>query len=714
MGQRSASVSGKGTASRGFLAAILVLTLSFSVPAAGQSQSDLQSPLHYNISVTLKLVQVYVTAKGGQPASDLRADEFEVSDNGRSVPVTHFERHFLGEPEGSPGLPPAGRRMSRKFFLLFDFGFLDAHGALKARNAALHFLDTKVQPADEVGLLTYTSLRGLVLHEYLTLDHMKIRRIVDGFGLKQLTGRAEYLSDFIFRGDLQEKPPRAVTDDASTEGFFQQQARLQTGQEVDEGVRQNYVERARHFVISLDNFARVIRNIPGYKNVILFSGGLSRQVLYGKKGGPEPVGWSSVDQLATQMKRYDAALADIGLRGDFTAMLEQFKASNSPVYALDVSRSQKEADITNPEGLRAVAGDLDGADSLRQFAADTGGRFFANTVDYKKSLDNIQNITGAYYVLGYPVHEEWDGKFHKIKVRVTRKGCDVLAQGGYFSPKPFNEYSSFEKLLHVTDLALSENPQFQIPEEVPVAAMAVTVKGSPELVAFARASSAAQADVLSKKSEAYLLLIDESGDVALIKRFKLTLPEAKAGKEIFFPTFLLSVKPGRYTCRMVLRNMETGRGARGSAALVISGAPAGAVVLDPPLLLTLDPRSRDLATSEAGSLSALFSYDPDSYAPLIGDVPAGLTRLFAAVRCSANVADADFDLSASLAEAAARDRTDVPVSVLKKLRDGQTILSLVELRTGELRPGRYSLQVVAKEKGGPSASASAAVEFIVR
>jgi hypothetical protein len=94
-------------------------------------------------------------------------------------------------------------------------------------------------------------------------------------------------------------------------------------------------------------------------------------------------------------------------------------------------------------------------------------------------------------------------------------------------------------------------------------------------------------------------------------------------------------------------------------------------------------------------------------------VPAGLIRLFAAVRCSANGPDADFDLSASLADAAAQVRTDVPVSVLKRSRDGQTVLTLVELGTGELRPGRYNLQFVAKEKGGPSA-ASATVEFIVR
>ena len=697
----------------GLPAGIPMLLLALFAGLLAQATSTQEKPLQYTVNVSFKLVQVYVTGKGGQPVADLTSGEFEVIDNGQTVPVTHFEKHFLGKPEEAAVLPPTGPRMSRKFFLLFDFGFIDPRGVLRAKEAGLHFIDAELQPTDEVGLLTYSAFRGLILHEYLTADHQRIRRIVDGFGLRNYTGRAENLSDFVYTADLDERTPATGSPLTPVEDFFQRQARLQTGQQVDEGARQGYVERAKHLVESLDNFARVLRYIPGYKNIILFSGGLARQVLYGKKGGATLDGWTTPEDLAAQMNAYDAAQADTGLRGDFTNMLDQFKASNSPVYALDVSRSQKEADVTYNEGSGAAARELEGADSLRQFASGTGGKFYANTVDHKKIMDNIQNITGAYYVLGYSVNEKWDGKFHKIKVRVKRKGCDVMAQGGYFSPKPFKDYTSMEKLIHVTDLALSDSPQLQIPGEIPVTAMAVTVNGWPQLVAFTRAAKSAQGDVLGNKSEAYLLLLDDSGEVALVKRFKLALPDEKAGKETLFPSFLLSVKPGRYTCRMVLRNMETGLGARGSASIVVPGAPTATVILDPPLLLMTDSRSLDLAASESGMLSNLFGYDKDAYAPLAGAVAAGTATLVAALRCSAGGQSPEFDISAVLQEASAPAGTSVPVVVIKKTQAEKTTLIFAEFGTGELRPGRYTLQVVAKEKGSPAAGTTT-LDFTVK
>ena len=694
-------------------ARILILLPALIAGLLAQATSGQDKSLQYTVNVSFKLVQVYVTGKGGQPVADLTPGEFEVMDNGQTVPVTHFEKHFLGTPEEAAVLPSTGPKMSRKFFLLFDFGFIDPRGVLKAKEAGLHFIDEELQPSDEVGLLTYTAFRGLVLLEYLTADHKRIRRIVNGFGLRNYTGRAENLSDFVYTADLNERPLATGSPLTPVEDFFQRQARLQTGQQVDQGARQGYIERAKHLVESLDNFARVLRYIPGYKNIILFSGGLARQVLYGKKGGATLGSWTTPEDLAAQLNAYDAAQADMGLRGDFTSMLDQFKASNSPVYALDVSSSQKEADVTYNEGFGTAARELEGADSLRQFASGTGGKFYANTVDTKKIMDNIQNITGAYYVLGYSVNEKWDGKFHKIKVRVKRKGCDVMAQGGYFSPKPFKDYTSAEKLIHVTDLALSDSPQLQIPGEIPVAAMAVTVNGGPQLLAFTRAATSTQGDVLGKKAEAYLLVLDESGEVAAIKRFKLALPDEKSDKEILFPSFLLTVKPGRYTCRMVLRNMETGLGARGSASLVVPGAPTATVILDPPLLLTADTHSLDLAASESGTLSSLFSYDKDAFAPLAGAVPAGTAKLVAALRCSAAEKSPEFDISAVLQEASAPASASVPVVLIKETQADKTTLILAELGTGELRPGRYTLQLIAKEKGSPVAG-TATLDFTVK
>jgi VWFA-related protein len=698
----------------GALAAALALLLGLAGSPGAQTRTDPQKPLQYEVNVTLKLVQVYVSGKDGQPVSDLAVEEFEVTDNGQPVSVTHFEKHSLGQPGEPEGGPTAGP-LNRKFFLVFDFGFNDPHGALKAKNAGLHFIDNQLQPGDEAGLLSFSAYRGLVLHEYLTSDHGRIRKIVDGFGLKRLVGRAENLTDFIYSNDIADLPatPPAGPGVSGPEDFFARQARLQTGQAVESGVLQDYVDRARFFIESMDNFARVLRNVPGYKNIIFFSAGVARQVLYGKRGGAVLKEWSTPEELAANMSAYDAAQANAGLRGDYSNMLQQFKAANAPVFAMDVSRTQKEADVTYEEGTGAAAREFEGADSLRQMASGTGGKFYANTMDYKKAMDSIQNVTGAYYVLGYSVSEKWDGKFHKIKVRVKRKGCEVNAQGGYFSPKPFADYSSFEKLLHMTDLALSDVPQFQVPAEVPVTAMAVTVRGWPQLAVFTRASRTVHADVLGKKSEAYILLLDEGGEVSMIRKLKLRLPDETSDTQTLYPSFFLNVKPGRYTCRMVLRNMETGAAARGSAALVVPGAPAAPVILDTPLLLVLDPKALELAASEAGALAALFGFDAGSFAPLSGVAPAGPNKLYAALRCSTNIPGADFEISATLKGEAGPELTPVPVTIMKKAQDGQTVLFLTELGTGELRPGRYTLKVDAKEKGSGTA-ASSALDFTVK
>ena len=95
--------------------------------------------------------------------------------------------------------------------------------------------------------------------------------------------------------------------------------------------------------------------------------------------------------------------------------------------------------------------------SLQKMANETGGKYYGNILNYEKNMQNIQDITGSYYVLGYYIDEKWDGKYHKIKVNVKREGCEARAQTGYFNPKPFKKLSKLEKRIHLLDLILSED-----------------------------------------------------------------------------------------------------------------------------------------------------------------------------------------------------------------------------------------------------------------
>jgi len=707
-------------ARRAILAAAVVSLLFLCGPSGLSGQTAREMPIQHQVAVTVKLVQVYVTGKGAVPVADLTAADFEVFDNGKRYPVTHFEKHFLEDEEAivttASGEPAAVAPLNRKFFLVFDFAFMDPKAMLRAKSAALEFLDSDLQPSDEIGIVAFQIGRGLVLHEYLTTDHARIRSIVDGFGAKVRAGRAENLTQFIYSADL---PILGTDTRVSDQGaavdvnnqFYEDQARAQAGQGLGSAGRQNYVDQARQFMIALGQMAKVLRNVPGFKNILLFSGGVARQYLYGRRGGATLGEWTSPEQLAAQLNTYDGAQASASLRDDHTAMIKEFKAANCPVYTIDVSRERTEGDVqtmtgVSGEGLR----EFEGEDSLRQVASGTGGKFYAKTMNEERIAEDIRSSTSAYYVLGYSVEESYDGKFHKIKVEVKRKGVDVTTQGGYYSGKPFKDFTRFEKLMHIVDAALSETPEVQVPYDIPVAALPLTVRGWAQALVFARAPLAALADVLGAKAEAYLLLIDDKGDVASIKRF--ALPALAAGKGTFFPSFLLPAKPGRYDCRVVLRNLETGRAARGAAKLAVPAEKVAVLVLDPPLLLAPETGSADLAPA-GSAVAGLFGYDPEAYAPRFGDVPAGTAKLHAALRVQGGAASTGLTVTAALVDVATSARSEVPVTVLRQSDDGPTRLLVVELAAGELKPGRYTLECVAKEPASGETSA-ASVEFIVK
>jgi VWFA-related protein len=689
-------------------ATLAAAAMLLSLTAGAGSSAPQDEALQHQVGVSFKLIQVYVTGKGGQPVGDLTAEDFEVTDNGKPQTVTHFEKRFLGAEEPSER-PAAPLSTNRKFFLIFDFAFMDARSVVRSKEAALAFLDTEMLPTDEIGLVTYSTSRGLVLHEYLTTDHPRVRAIVEGFGMKHYAGRAENLTDFVYSADLAEI--QELGDSGAEGRFYENQARLQTGQLIDQGRGQGYAEQARQFVTSLRQLAKVFRMIPGFKNVILFSGGIARQLIYGKTGGAVVSEWSTPEQLAAQLSSYDAAQADSGLRNEFTEMLKDLRASNSPVYSIDVSRSLRESDATTVVSVGPGVREIEGTDSLKQIASGTGGKFFANTVDNDRVAAEIRTITGAYYVLGYDVDEKWDGKFHKIKVKVRRKGLRVVTQGGYFGAKPFNDYTGFEKLLHVVDLALSDTPQVQVPFEVPVSGMPVLVKGWPKLLVFGRASLSVHTEVLGKRSEAFLLLFDEKGDMAAIKKFRLAIPET--GKETLIPSFLMTVKPGAYTCRLVLRNMETGRGARGMVPLDIPAAAAGGLSLDPPLLLVPASGSLDLAASPEGSLAEIYGYDPNAYEPLIGQAPAGLKSVVAALRLSGYTIGAEIEVTASLTDGSSSVRAEVPVSILKEEGDRYGKTFLVEVALDGPHAGEHLLEFKARD-GSSGAEAAASVALTVK
>ncbi len=396
--------------------------------------------------MTLKLVQVYVLDRSGNAVADLTKSDFELYDNGQAKPITDFEKHDLSinqVPQGpQPSLPtPSVSKMNRKFFLFFDFAFNNRAGVSKSRTAALNFLDTQVRPDDEVGVISFSARKGLTLHEYLTSDHKRIRQVVEGLGANKFLGRAwslesEWLKDHL-ELDAALSPEMKMT------------------QRIAEAERSRMNNEAVGFASQISELAKALRNIPGIKNIILFSSGIPNYAMYGGEAG--------------------TLWGDAALRDRYNEMCKELAGSNSSVYAVNVSSAGSASFEDN---------DLRGDEALRQLARESGGKYFDNINSYETINRTIQKVTGTYCVLGYYIDQKWDGRFHSVRIEVKRKGCSVFGQQGYFNPKPFTEYTENEKLLHIIDLALAENPLIQTPAEAPLTALPIMAGGKSGIVAF--------------------------------------------------------------------------------------------------------------------------------------------------------------------------------------------------------------------------------------
>jgi hypothetical protein len=182
-------------------------------------------------------------------------------------------------------------------------------------------------------------------------------------------------------------------------------------------------------------------------------------------------------------------------------------------------------------------------------------------------MEEIQNVTSSYYVLGYYIGEQWDGKYHRIKVNVKRKGYNVRAQSGYFSPKPFSEYSEVEKRIHLIDLALNQRSFFEDPIRFYLEPVVNFEREKNNLFLLSKISVEELKEISCDTVEWVCLVLDEEDAIVGFKREDVDFSDLPDPE--FVHTTILTVPPGAYKCRVVIRNLETGRGAIGVSSVYI-------------------------------------------------------------------------------------------------------------------------------------------------
>jgi VWFA-related protein len=685
-----------------FTAVLLILApLTPGAAGTGQDNPQIQQKIQHESTVILKLVQVYVTGRGGKPVTDLEMGDFVLFDNGVERKITDFERHILpikhrkkkGEETEETAETPMvqANKLGRKFFFLIDYAFNSLKGIQKAKEAALSFMDDRVLPSDEVSLLSYSIIRSLKIHEYLTRDHKKIRESIVDVETGHLAGRAIDIEEQYWKNREVSYLEGAIEDQEAATW----KSATQDGQD-----RLASKNQALNYIITLTNLAKALRYVPGQKNLVLFSSGIPSSMLYGTG---QPYAKNQLD------------FGDHELQQKSEEMIKELNAANCSIFTFDTigkdtdlfRDDKKSFEERNRSILRTPRQDSvsfgnivsQGERTLGHMSYATGGKHFGHIDNYDKHLEKLQNITGSYYVLGYSISEEYDGAYHKIKVEVKKPGCKVLAQKGYFNPKPFREYSELEKMIHLVDLALSENP-FQRPLGFPMLALPFAAGQRDNLILLASISGENIEELIGNRVEIVHIVFDNQDNIVTLQRRERSFKSADfAG---LFEWKMMSLDPGEYQCRVVIRNLETGKGAVASSDVVVPQMEGGSIQLFPPFITVPHQKESPLASS----LARVFPMR-EKQAPLVGALAKESTGFSLILRCAlGGITEPEMRLRLVLRDLKSGQNLPINYSLARFLEDEDLQIFVLDLETGPLSPGDYILHCFANDVKTRSVSQS--------
>lgn len=677
------------------LISIFLLTDLYGSHSNSPQKKKAKEELQHKTTVTLKLVQVFVTDKKGNPIMDLGKKDFTLYDNGEQKPITDFEKHVLaGSPETSTQQrkksPLAPKKMNRKFFILLDFFFNNIKGIRESKKAALHFIDSQLLSTDEVGVLSYSKLKGLTLHQYFTTDHKKVREVMGGFGIGNFLGREADI-DYNTRAFREDLESQVLPEEEQEEATQEREEELITSPmlgritDLTPEEKMMYKQQTIDFIKNIKDLAIGLYHIEGPKHIILFSSGIISSIF---------TGVFTSDQ---------SDFGDYVLNDRYEDMIFELASANTSVYPIGTEQL-----ISHLYYDRQMLG----ISSLQRIAEVTGGKYFGNIMDYENTLREIQNVTSSYYILGYYIDEKWDGKYHNIKVKVERKESEVRTQQGYFNPKPFTKLNKLEKKLHFESLALSALPQFKADLLFPLIALPCLSQEKSHLVMISKIPVEGVQMISGKKVEIANLIFDKEGTAVYSIRWEKDFSELPE-KDIYYYS-LSTLSPGEYKYRVIIRNLETGKAAVASSSIRVPEISDSKISLNPPLLLTPKKNSfylegaviqRKKIGEDFLDLLNLYPYDFSQYSPVVEELEEDRPRLLVVMPCSLRgILQPEIQLFARIIDPSSGEVMPLNFSILDTLEEKDRHIFYISCRLEDLPPGKYSLGFLATEKKTQSQS----------
>jgi len=429
---------------------LAILLTSTPSGALAQTPAPAQNPDRISSGTTEVLLDAVVKDKKGKPVKDLKASDFQITEDGVPQEIRSF-RLVSGDDEAAPAAAPLKRadaiRKVRADFnagrigavaLVFDRLALDSRKL--AHDAALTYADVGQANNDFIGV--YAIDQSLSVFQTFTNDRQLIRKAIDRAGT---TGSSVYSSNLDQIRALAER--QMVLDsqvDQTTATAGQATAATAAGaigaNEVDRALNRMALASAQGFEHlealqqgheTMDGLLAIISAMgamPGRKAVVFFSEGLLlpdsvmadfRTVI--ANANRANVSIYTVDAAGLRAESADAksgrAMTVLGQQ-----RAAQAGSANDSFGSMMRDSERNEALIRhNPDS------------GLGQLSDQTGGFLVSGTNNPGARLRQVNDELHTYYVLSYsPSNRNFDGKFRQIGIKINRGGTEVQTRKGYF------------------------------------------------------------------------------------------------------------------------------------------------------------------------------------------------------------------------------------------------------------------------------------------
>ena len=406
--------------------AVLVVLFLSSLPVPAQTQPAPKKDEGYfeAVNVTVVNVDVYVTDKSGNRVPGLGPADFELFEDGRPVQISNFYVVENGKPVAEPAESPAPQatpspvaaaaaplarpeEQQLSLVIYIDNFNLKPFDRNRVFRELRQFLTQNVKQGDRVMLVTYDRER-----------HVRVPFTTDLSAVAAATFDLEKISA---QGVHQESDRRELLDDID---------RANNVNDVYSQVR-TYAESQYNdlsFTTSaLRDFVTSLAGLPGRKALLYVSDGL--QIRAG-----EDLYYALQEKFKEQVSLLEAQTYD--LSRTFQELAAEANANRVTFYTIDAAglrvSSAASAETNSPRSPQVDQVYVSNLQSpLQMMAEQTGGLAVLNANNVLPALQKIAVDFDTYYSLGYTPSHAGDGRYHKIEVKLKRKGLHARYRDGY-------------------------------------------------------------------------------------------------------------------------------------------------------------------------------------------------------------------------------------------------------------------------------------------